>query len=85
MKYAAGRQLLVKFIRLKIADARRTLKCREQMAKVWRSGTDAEWRAVGCRKSKAQRLDDARIHDRIAVKNRHELEMLRAVLAYLCK
>ena len=41
------------------------------------------WRAVGCTKTKAQRLKDADMHGRIAAKNRKEVEMFKAVLERL--
>lgn len=45
---------LVAFIAGKVADAERTLKCREEMERTWRGGTDASWRKVGCFKSKQE-------------------------------
>ncbi len=70
----------IEFIQSKLTDAEKTLKAREEMERVWRGGTDASWKAAGCRLTKAQRLKDAAMHGRIAVKNRTEVEMFKAVL-----
>ena len=73
----------IDFIRGKISDMEITLITRIGMQKVWGGGTDASWRAVGCFKSKADRLKESETHGRIADKNRRELEMFKSVLEYL--
>ena len=74
---------VVKFIQGKLADSKRTLKCREDMQKVWSEGTDESWRAVGNRMTKAQRLIESDMHGRIAAKNRKEMDMFKATLSAL--
>ena len=78
-----GLGALVEFLEGKLIDAFATLKAREEMERTWRGGTDEMWRAVGCTKSKAQRLKDADMHARIAAKNRKEVAMFKAVLERL--
>lgn len=78
---------LLGWLREKITEADKTLKTREEMARTWRSGTNAEWKAgcaihpmtAGRALKKAERLQEAARHDRIAVKLRRELEMFKAV------
>jgi len=73
----------------KIIEAEKALETREDMARTWRSGTDAEWRSAaamhpstsGKKSTKADRLKQAASHDRIAAKLRHDLEMLRVIHA----
>jgi hypothetical protein len=73
----------VDFIEGKLIDAAATLHAREEMERTWRGGTDEMWRAVGCNRTRAQRLKDADMHGRIAEKNRKEVAMLKAVLERL--
>ena len=74
---------LVGFIESKIDRAEQELRSREEMQTTWRGGTDASWRAVGCRKSKAERLEYSKVHQRIANRQRRELEMFKSVLKLL--
>lgn len=82
---------LLKWLRRKIADAEKALKMREEMAVTWRTGTNAEWAAAammhhataGKVLKKSDRLKEATMHERIAIKLRHELAMFRAVHAAL--
>jgi len=74
---------VVEFIKGKLADAESRLQMRVAMQNVWASGTDESWRAVGCRRTKSQRLKDAAMHGRIATKNRREVLMFKATLAAL--
>lgn len=74
---------VVKFIQGKLAESKRTLKCREDMQKVWSEGTDESWRAVGNRMTKARRLIESDMHGRIAAKNRKEVDMFKATLSAL--
>ena len=74
---------IIEFIKAKLATAKASLKAREQMERIWRGGTDASWRAVGCPDSKAGRIKTADIHGRIAVKCRREVKMFKAVLEAL--
>ena len=73
----------VEFIKLKLARVEMTLAQREAMEKCWREGTDESWRAAGCRMSKSKRLEASARHGRIAVKNREEVAMFKAVLHQL--
>jgi hypothetical protein len=75
----SNRKEMVEFIEGKLIDAFAALKAREEMETVWRGGTDESWRAVGCTRTKAQRLKDSEMHGRIAVKLRHEVNMFKAV------
>ena len=79
---------IVDWLHIKITDAEKALKFREDGAASWRSGTNAEWNAAaamhpsttGRHISKKDRLKLAAIDDRVAVKLRHELLMFRATL-----
>lgn len=70
---------MIEFIEGKLIEAFASLKAREEMESVWRGGTDESWRKAGCRLTKAQRLKDSAMHERIAVKLRREVELFRAV------
>jgi hypothetical protein len=73
----------VEFIKAKLAKAEMTLAKREAMEKCWLEGTDESWRAAGCYMSKSDRLETSARHGRIAVKNREEVAMFKAVLHQL--
>ena len=73
----------VKFIKAKIKEAEEKLRLREEMQRVWSGGTDESWRRAGNYEPKSFRLQRAATHGRIAVKNREEVEMFRAVLKQL--
>lgn len=77
------RQIAVQFIELQIKRAAQTLKMREDMQSVWRGGTDASWRKVGCKASKAERVKASEMHGRIAKTNREELHLFKIVLEEL--
>ena len=87
----AGQPDLVGWLRGKVSDAEKALKTREDMAALWRTGTNAEWAAAGAMHPstagrtlrKAARLKEADMHGRIAAKLRHEVTMFRAALAAL--
>lgn len=70
----------VVWLREKVTEAEKALKAREQMEATWRHGTDETWRAVACKMTPAQRLQEANKHARIAVKCRRDLEMFQTVL-----
>lgn len=70
----------IEFIKSKIADMDRKLAARLEMQRVMRSGSEKEWKSVGCNMSKAERLKSADMHGRIAVKNRVELNIFKDVL-----
>jgi hypothetical protein len=87
-----GCDVLLGFLRGKLANAEQSLKSREDMANQKPiSKEDWEWlkslpgTIVGkARKpSKAKLEEEIMIHKRIAVKCRHEVEMFRAVIAAL--
>lgn len=75
----------------KISEAEKAVKVRAEMAATCRSGTNAQWAAassmhpstVGRSPTKGERLVEAARHDRIAVKLRHDLQMLKAIAAAL--
>lgn len=75
----------------KLAEAEKTLKSREQMAATCRTGTNAEWNAaskmhpstVGMKSTKAERLKEAQMHDRIADRLRHDRDMFRTTINLL--
>ncbi len=76
------------FIRAKIADVEKSIKGREDMERIWRGGTDEQWKKVakmnGAKPTtKAERILLAERHARILVKLRHELEMFNGVLSEL--
>jgi len=76
---------LLEWIRGKIREAEASLAARNEMERVWRGGTDKSW-AKACSihrttsgkapMTKQERLKESERHHRIAVKCRHELEML---------
>lgn len=74
---------LADWLRGKIADAEKTLKIRQEMAATWRTGSNKEWEAVGNYQPKKHRLQQAEMHDRIAVKLRRELFMFQETLRLL--
>lgn len=69
------------FIKGKIADAERAWRARKDMQSTWANGTDEGWRAVNCKLTKKQRLEESAMHGRIALKAARELQLFRAVLA----
>lgn len=74
---------LLEFIALKIADVERAIKAREESEKSWRGGTDKAWKAVGCRKTKPERIKIAELESRILVRLREEREMFQKVFRAL--
>lgn len=76
---------LIEWCQSQLADAERDLAAREQAEQRWRSGTTASWREAGCRLTKPQRLRTADREARIAVLCRHNVEMIKAVIAALSK
>lgn len=71
---------LLKWLQVKLADAQKALAAREQGEATWKEGSEKAWKAVGCRKTKAERFALGEIEGRIAVKCRHEIEMFQAVI-----
>lgn len=69
----------IAFIDKKISDAQTDLKWRKDGEAAWRDGSAEVWRAVGCRKSKAERLKLSEIEGRIAAKIRAEIEILSGI------
>lgn len=76
---------ILTFIGQKLKDAEASLKCREEMARVWRGGTNKSWAAVGNTIGKSERLKVAAGHERIAIKLRREVELFQATLDELTK
>lgn len=74
---------LVEFIEDKLADAEKSLQAREEMERVWRSGTDESWRAVGCKLGRIARLHESATHSVIAGRKRYEIEMYKKVIEAL--
>ncbi len=83
MSEQIDREHVLAFASALVVKAEQTLKVRLEMESVMRGGSEKSWRAVGYFKGKAHRLKEAEIHARIAVKNRRELEMFKAVLQHL--
>lgn len=83
-----GSSALLGFLRGKLEEAERALRCREESEAVWRSGDDASWALVarlhgGKPSTLKDRLATADTQGRIAAKWRHEVEMFRAAIAAL--
>jgi len=75
-----SKEQIVEFVKAKTAERERIIQFRDDSEACWRGGTDESWRAVGCKLSKRERLEAAAIHGIIAVKNRRELELWKALL-----
>jgi len=71
---------LFAWLRGKIAEAEKSLSARKQSEAVWRSGTDTTWKDVGCKKNKAQRLQESQMQGRIAARCQRDVEMFKAVV-----
>ena len=86
-----GLGAVVDFIKVKLAEAERSVKCREQGEACFRGGTDSDWKSAanmhsstrGRAMSKAQRMAAANAEKRIAVKCRREVELFKATLEML--
>ncbi len=81
---------LLKFLGEQLAKAEQSVRAREQMEQTSRGGTDESWRKVakmcgGPFLNKSKRLEMAERDKRIGNKNRHEVEMFKAVIAELSK
>lgn len=82
---------ILAFIEGKLKEAESSLRGREEMKMVWRSGTNATWSAAcdlhpstsGKAMSKSERLKTADRHERIALKLSHEVEMFKAALGII--
>ncbi len=72
--------------KLKLAEE--ALRAREQAVEVWKSGTNESWAAAarmhpstaGKPMSKAERMTAAARASRIAIKCRHDVEMIKAII-----
>jgi hypothetical protein len=79
---------LLGWLRGKLAEAEKKLNIREEMAAVWRTGTNAEWKAAaamhpstaGQELKRPYRLKQAVAHDIIAERLRRDVGMFRATL-----
>lgn len=76
------------WLQSKLADAEKSLRCREEGESAWRNGTDEEWKTVakmhgGAFLNQAARNMKANTEARIAAKCRNEVEMFKAVIAAL--
>lgn len=74
---------LLEWLQAKLADAEKSLKARKEMEATWKGGSDASWRAVGCKRSKAERLMESAMQGRIAKKAHREVEMFKEVIRIL--
>jgi len=79
---------LLDWLRGKVTQAENTLETRRRMAGVFRSGTQAQWNAAAVGtdwrpSTRAERMQEAEGHDRIAVQLAHELTMFQRALAAL--
>lgn len=72
---------LLEWLQLKLDGAEQSLASRLEMAKVWRGGSDKSWAAVGCRKTKKERIKDSAMHMRISARLNNDVEMFKALLA----
>lgn len=88
---SVGSTALLGWLGVKLAEAEKALKMREEMAACYRSGTNADWDAAsnmhpstaGMKSTRADRLRQAQNHDRIAVRLRHDRDMFRSTIAAL--
>lgn len=71
------------FWRDELRKAESAAAAREQGEKTWKGGTSKSWRAVGCRKTKAERLQESDREKRIGGKCRKRVEMIRATINLL--
>ena len=82
------KEIIIAFIKQKLEAAESSLKSREEMNRVWRSGTNESWAKAcaihpstdGKALSKSERLKEAGVHARISVKLRKEVELFKATL-----
>jgi hypothetical protein len=82
---------LIHWLNDKLAEAEKALKWREDEARTWRTGTNAQWASAaamhpstaGKSLGKAARLVEADRHARIAVKMRREVQMFQDTLTAL--
>lgn len=74
---------LIAYVRQLKADKEKALAVRLDAEKCWAEGPDKPWEALLCYMTKAQRLNAAAVHGRIAKKCRRELELLNALLVIL--
>lgn len=78
---------LLAWVRIKIADTQKSIRCRDEAVKTFRAGTDTEWAAVaemhpstsGKPMNKKARMNSADSNHRIAATLRKDLEMLQAI------
>lgn len=71
---------LLAWLRAKLADAKHSVRAREEEESTWRGGTEEAWRAVGCKLNKRGRLEVAERAARILAKCRREVENFEAVI-----
>ncbi len=71
---------MIAFVKAELEGVEKALKFRLDAQKCWASGTDESWRAVGCRKTKAQRLKESALHGRVAIKYHQRIEIFNAIL-----
>ena len=76
---------LLAFVKLKRDALVKNIAGREQMRDSWSKGTSAEWRKAKCKMTKAQRMEEAGIHARIASAQRREVAMYDAVIDVLTR
>ncbi len=77
---------LIEFCRTKESEALRLMDARIDMAESWRSGTDAEWRAMTSGSKfvpRDQRLINAVRDEKIAAHYREESEFYEAIVEAL--
>lgn len=77
--------ILLAWLRDQLAKAEQSLNARKQMESCWHGGTDATWKAVGCKLTKAQRLQESKLHGRIGLKCQRDVEMLKAIIIAIQK
>ena len=74
---------LLGWLHEKLAAAEKSLAARRQGAECWRSGTAKEWKAVGNKMTKAQRIAQADGETRIAAKYQRDVNNYRTLILRL--
>lgn len=74
---------ILEWLRVQLSGAEKALRCRIDMDKAWRGGTDKAWESVGCNLPKSERVKLADTHRRISAKCAKDVEMFKAVIKRL--
>ncbi len=71
------------YLLAQINKVEQSIRSREEAEMEWRTGSDASWRQVGCKRTKSERITIANREAAILVKLRRELITLRTILEML--